>query len=150
MSSRHVGGRQHCLRAWGLASVFGLALAGHAMAQSQAGPPLIPSGASALEGTPSAKVEASPERSERRELDTRGHTDDLRIRIVDGRYYWASRQDRPLTLTQSGEFTYLSSSEPGQYIRFRRMNDRTAYVEHVDMGLRSVTYWGELRIVLGK
>jgi hypothetical protein len=71
------------------------------------------------------------------------------IRIVDGQYYWASRDNRPLRLQSSGEFTYLSS-EPGQYIRFTRMNDRISYVEHVDLAHGSVTWWGELRIVVGK
>jgi hypothetical protein len=118
--------------------------------QAQAPPPVLPSNATALEGIPTVKVETSAERTDRRELDPRAHRDDLRIRIADGRYYWASRGDRPLTLTESGEFVYLSSSEPGQYIRLRRINDRLTYVEHLEMGGTTVSYWGELRIVLGR
>jgi len=35
-------------------------------------------------------------------------------------------------------------------VRFRRLGERLSYVEHVDLDLGSVTYWGELRIVLDK
>jgi hypothetical protein len=31
-----------------------------------------------------------------------------------------------------------------------RLNDRVSYVEHVDLASGSVTWWGELRIVIGK
>jgi hypothetical protein len=44
----------------------------------------------------------------------------------------------------------LTSAEPGRYVRFKRINDRIAYVEHVDTAFGSVTYWGELRIVLDR
>ena len=74
----------------------------------------------------------------------------MSIRIEDGGFYWSSRDNRRLALTSSGEFTYLSSSEPGRYVRIRRLNDRLTYMEHVDTDLGSVTYWGELRIVFGK
>ena len=45
---------------------------------------------------------------------------------------------------------YLSSTEPGRYVRIRRLNDRLAYVEHLDTTLGTVTYWGELRVVVGQ
>jgi hypothetical protein len=112
---------------------------------------VIPNNATALEGLPTARLDATSDGAKRHKLD-RGQASNqaLQIKIVDGRYYWTSRKNRPLTLTTSGEFTYLTSTEPGQYVRFRTINDRLSYVEHVDMGFGSVTYWGELRIVLGK
>ena len=69
--------------------------------------------------------------------------------MIDGQYYWTSRENRLLRLNLSGAFTYLSS-EPGQYIRFTRVKDRITYVEHVDVALGSVTWWGEMRIVTGR
>ncbi len=75
---------------------------------------------------------------------------DIRITIADGLYYWTSHDNRLLTLSASGDFTYLSSTEPGRYIRFRKVNDKISYIEHVDGNVGSVTYWGELRIVVGK
>ena len=73
----------------------------------------------------------------------------LTVRVTDGQFYWTTRGNRLLRVNTSGEFTYLSS-EPGQYIRFTRLNDKISYVEHVDLTSGSVTWFGELRIVLGK
>ena len=124
-----------------------------ARTQAQTGEPapLIPKGTSALEGLPSVRLDATTEDATRRTLDSaEAAKEKLTISVVNGRYFWTSRGNQPLTLRASGEFTYLSSAEPGQYIRFRKINDRLAYVEHVDSALGSVTYWGELRIVLGR
>ena len=49
----------------------------------------------------------------------------------------------------SGEFTYLTA-EPGQDVRLRKVDDKIEYVEHVDKAWESVTWWGELRVVLKK
>lgn len=119
-------------------------------AQSPSTPVVIPEGATALEGTPEVRVEVTKDGAIRRTLDAaEAARDRLTIKVVDGRLYWGDA-DRPLTVSSSGEFTYLSSAEPGRYVRFRQLNDRLTYVEHVDMALSSVTYWGELRFVLGK
>jgi hypothetical protein len=124
-----------------------------AAGQAPASPePLIPAGATALEGVPEVRVDATPEQVERHQLEgAEAAAQRLKVAIIDGQYFWTSRGNRPMTLSAAGEYTYLSSSgEPGRYVRLRRVNDRIFYVEHVDMDPRSVTYWGELRIVLGK
>jgi hypothetical protein len=73
----------------------------------------------------------------------------LRLRVRDGKVFWASRNDVPLTVSSSGAFTYLTS-EPGSYIRLTKLNDKISYVEHVDLKEHgSVTWWGELRLVVG-
>ena len=61
----------------------------------------------------------------------------------------ASCDNRRLRLEASGPFTYLSS-EPGNYIRFTRIDDKVVYVEHVDTALGSVTWWGELQVDVGR
>jgi len=116
------------------------------------GPTLIPEGATALEGVPEVRLDATPEGTMRRQLDVaEAKKEGLKVAIVDGKYYWASRENRPLSLRSSGEFTYLSSAtEPGRYVRLRKIDDRIEYVEHLDMAVGSVTYWGELRIILGR
>jgi hypothetical protein len=120
-------------------------------AQSKSEPAVIPENARALEGLPAVRIDASKEGASRRTLSSaEAAKQGLKIQILNGQYYWTSRDNRPLTLSSSGEFTYLTSTEPGQYVRFRRINDRIDYVEHVDMGTGSVTYWGELRIVLDR
>ena len=57
----------------------------------------------------------------RSEARRRGSAQD---RIIDGRYFWASREKQPLTATTSGEFMYLTSTEPGKFVRFKKLNDR--------------------------
>jgi hypothetical protein len=111
----------------------------------------IPPNATALEGLPHVRVETTRDGSRRRELDAaEAAKSSLSIAIVDGRFYRAGREGPPLTLTTKREFTYLSSTEPGTYVKIRRLNDRLLYVEHLDMPFLSVTYWGELRVVLKK
>jgi hypothetical protein len=110
----------------------------------------IPATATTLEGTPTVRVDSAEAGATRHVLTApEAATSRLTVRLVDGRYYWSSRGNRPLQETISGGFTYLSS-DPGHYIRFTRLNDKISYAEHVDQGSRSVTWWGELRIVTGK
>jgi hypothetical protein len=117
----------------------------------EARPIVFPSNATALEGLPTVRVETTPEATTRRQLDSEeAAASRLRIQIKDGGFYWSSRDDRRLTLTPAGEFMYLSSTEPGRYVRIRRLNDRLTYVEHLDTTFGTVTYWGELRVVVGR
>ena len=111
----------------------------------------IPATAQALEGLPQIRIDATKDQVVRRELDaTEAAKSRLTIKILDGRFYWGDSTGSPLTMTKSGSFTYLTSTEPGRYIRIQRLNDTLTYVEHVDMAFSSVTYWGELRVVLGQ
>jgi hypothetical protein len=110
---------------------------------------VIPPAATVLEGTPTVRIDSAAGATTRRLLDqTEATKSRLRVSVIDGQYYWTSRENRLLRLNSAGAFTYLSS-EPGQYIRFTRIKDRITYVEHVDNELGSVTWWGELRIVTG-
>ena len=110
----------------------------------------IPAAAMSLEGIPTVRIDSTEGATTRRVLDpTEATKSRLRVRVADGQFYWATRGNSPLRLNASGEFTYLSS-EPGQYIRFTRLNDKISYVEHVDLTFGSVTWFGELRIVVGK
>ena len=113
--------------------------------------PVIPKDATVLEGVPSVRLDVTDHGTTRLELDRKhAAAEALKIEIVDGRYFWASREKQPLTVTTAGEFTYLMSTEPGKYVRFKKLNDRISYVEHVDTEFGSVTYWGQLRIIVGK
>ena len=141
--------RWHCV-----AGVAGLLLIA-SLARGQSPPDgvsvVIPPDARALQGLADVRFDITSNGTNRRELDpAHAGAEALAVDIVDGRYYWTSRENRPLKLTSVGEFTYLTSTEPGKYIRLRRFNDKVTYVEHVDTEFGSVTYWGELRIVLRK
>jgi hypothetical protein len=111
---------------------------------------VIPAGATALEGIPTVRVDSAQDATTRRVLDAdEAAKARLTVRVANGQFYWTTRGNRLLHLNASGEFTYLSS-EPGQYIRLTRLNDKISYVEHVDLTSGSVTWFGELRIVIGK
>jgi hypothetical protein len=110
----------------------------------------IPADAKVLEGIPTVRIDSREGKTTRRVLGKEeASKNPLTVNIVNGQFFWASRENRRLQLSSTGEFTYLSS-EPGKYIRIRRLNDRISYVEHVDMPFGQVTWWGELRIVSGK
>lgn len=112
---------------------------------------VFPAGNQTLEGLPDVRVEATRDRVVRRTLDAaESARSRLTITIADGKFYWGAKASAPLTVTTAGSFTYLSSTEPGRYIRIQELNDTLNYVEHVDMPFGSVTFWGELRIVLAK
>jgi hypothetical protein len=111
---------------------------------------LIPGNATSIEGTPSVRVETTADETSRRVLsEAERARSRLTIKVRDGKLYWSSRDDRPLSLHTEGEYTYLSA-DPGHYIKLRRLNDRIAYVEHVEQGPGIVTFWGEIRITFGR
>jgi hypothetical protein len=104
-----------------------------------------------LEGVPAVRIESASNETTRHVLDaSEAAKERLTVKVVDGQFYWTSRDNRLLRLNASGDFTYLSSSEPGRYIRLRRLNDKIDYIEHVDQASGTVTWWGELTIVVGK
>jgi hypothetical protein len=109
----------------------------------------IPAAAATLEGTPTVRIDSDQGTTTRTVLDTaEAARSRLIISRIDDQFYWTSRENRPLRLESSEAFTYFVS-EPGKYIRITRMNDRISYVEHVDLASGDVTWWGELKIVLG-
>jgi hypothetical protein len=110
----------------------------------------IPADAASLEGIPTVRIDSAEGRATRRRLDAAEAANArLRVKVVDGHFYWTTRGNRLLSLNESGAFTYLSA-EPGQYIRLTRLNDKISYVEHVDQTSGSVTWFGELKVVVGK
>src|SRR5687767_15849599 len=95
-------GRTIVTRACGVLVCLGL-LVDAAGVQNQ-GPPAIPGNATALEGTPTVRVEVSQDGARRRTLSrTEAAAETLSIRVKDGRMFWASQGDRPLTQTRSEE-----------------------------------------------
>jgi hypothetical protein len=73
---------------------------------------------------------------------------------IGDKYYWASRENRELVLTQSGAFISFMAKDGIGYIRIIKseMKDEVSvegsteqqydYVEHLLIGLKSVTYYG--------
>ena len=136
-----------------IAAVLGVAvlLAPPILGQSEAPPAAvrIPPNAIALEGIPTVRVDSAQTGTTRHVLNAAESVKSrLLVKIIDGQYYWTSRGNRHLRLDAFGPFTYLSS-EPGSYVKLTRIHDKVAYVEHVDMPVGSVTWWGELQIIVG-
>ncbi|MGB7219280.1 MAG: hypothetical protein WBD07_10775 [Vicinamibacterales bacterium] len=76
------------------------------------------------------------------------------ISQMGGSFYWASRENVELTRVESGSFITFSARNGSGYVRVVKSADKGAaslmspteerfdYVEHLIIGLRSVTYYG--------
>ncbi len=76
------------------------------------------------------------------------------ISEIDGKYYWASRENVELIPTRGGAFTTYIATNGSGYIRVLEAEMKEAaslmsdaeikfdYVEHLLIGLKSVTYYG--------
>jgi hypothetical protein len=83
-----------------------------------------------------------------------GATLEVLITEVDGRYYWASRQNTEMGAVNSGAFTTFIALNGTGYVRVKAENiadtdfpvtpteQRFDYVEHILLGLNSITYYG--------
>jgi len=110
----------------------------------------IPAAATALEGLPTSLVSSDENGTEKRVLNTGEATKNrLLVTVVNGNFYWASRGNRQLQMHQSGAFTYLCEG-PGAYIKFTRIGSKFVYMEHANILLSTLTYWGEMKIITGR
>ena len=109
-------------------------------------------------GTPSVRVtEGGTDRTpENLTHDKAGNLGVVISRIGD-RYYWASRENKEMVRREFGAFiTYIAVDGAG-YVRLIAPGKKQAasllgpseekfdYVEHLTMGLRSITYYGAAR-----
>jgi hypothetical protein len=79
------------------------------------------------------------------------------ISHIGDNVYWASRENKPLTVSQSGAFIifvaeggagYIKVINPTMKAEASLMGDTEAkydYVEHISFGLGSVTYYGTIQ-----
>ncbi len=118
---------------------------------AQPQPVELPTGTLTLEGVPRVRIDDTETGSRRHVLDRKeADRHQFSIQVKDGQFFRGGTANQPpLKVEAQGAYTYLSA-KPGSYIRFTRMNDRIAYVEHLEEGQNHVTFWGELRIVIGK
>jgi hypothetical protein len=67
-----------------------------------------------------------------------------RLEIVKrgDRYYWASRENKELLLSKSGEFYNFVEPKAAGYIRVIKTEDGVLYMEHLTLGMKNLTYWG--------
>ena len=79
------------------------------------------------------------------------------ISQIGDKYDWASRENKPLVLIERGAFMTFVAADGTGYIRVTIPSAKEAaallggteaefdYVEHLLIGLRSVTYYGKIR-----
>lgn len=77
------------------------------------------------------------------------------ISLIDGKLYWASRENRPMTVFESGAFFVFVADGGAGYVKvikpdmkeaaslFGETETRYDYVEHLTLGLGSMTYYGK-------
>jgi hypothetical protein len=76
---------------------------------------------------------------------------------IRGKYYWATRENKEMVRYVSGAFVTYMAVDGSGYVRLIHQSAKDAaslmsptealfdYVEHILIGLRSVTYYGNLR-----
>lgn len=106
-------------------------------------------------GTPTIKIseggiERSPEKLARKDAPNLKCV----ISRIGEKYYWASRGNKEMLREESGAFTTFFAVDGSGYVRFIQPEMKEAaslmaeteakfdYVEHMPIGLRSVTYYG--------
>jgi hypothetical protein len=79
------------------------------------------------------------------------------ISEINGRYYWASRENKELRVSEGGTFITFTAMDGSGYVRVLNPQMKSAaslaydsakafdYVEHLLIGLNSVTYYGTPR-----
>jgi precorrin-4 methylase len=96
-----------------------------------------------LSATPEVKVFAAKDSSYKVEL-TRPQQIENRVVIekIDGRYYWTTRQNHELFAQKSGNFIIFIDPLGSGYVK---INVETGdFLEHVHLGLDTITYWGNI------
>lgn len=106
-----------------------------------------------LAGRPTTKVQSDAAESIRSTLSP-SESGEFRVEIVKrkGRYFWATREGRELSHSQSGVYHIFREATGPGYIRvvdqaaipepMRLPGPRIQYYEHMALGLVTITYWG--------
>ena len=107
-------------------------------------------------GIPSVKVtEGGIERNSEKIEQSKAISVACIVKEIDGKFFWETRGNKPLVKIDSGAFIIFLAVDGSGYIRFIKPALKEAvsvmsateksfdYVEHLILGLRSVTYYGK-------
>ena len=116
------------------------------------------SNAQSFYGTPKLKIsESGLDRVVERIDASNAPSVACEIREIDGKYYWATRGGKQLVKIESGAFEIYVDATGGGYIKVVKPELKNSvaamsntekqfdYIEHLTLGLRTVTYWGNKR-----
>ncbi|HYP09566.1 MAG TPA: hypothetical protein VER03_25295 [Bryobacteraceae bacterium] len=105
-------------------------------------------------GTPTVRVFATTAQDERQKLDTETAQKNECLIVQRGKkYFWASRNNAPLTRVDAAQFTYFIHNGGAGYVKVFTGNRETAkapadYIENINQGFEVVTYWGRAQTVV--
>ncbi len=57
-------------------------------------------------------------------------------------YFWTSRESKLLYRSKSGAFIFFINQDGSGYIKATIINGQCQYLEHIGIGLQTITYWG--------
>lgn len=104
--------------------------------------------ATVLFGVPASRLSASSQGADPESLRP-DKTQEYVVVIErrDGRYYWVSRENRELIHSIGGAFHLFIDPRGGGYVKVLAINEGKGfpYIEHVTVGLTTITYWGSSR-----
>jgi hypothetical protein len=108
-------------------------------------------------GIPSVKVtEGGIERNAEKIEQAKASSVACIIKEIDGKFFWETRGSKPLLKIDSGAFIIFFAIDGSGYVRLIKPSLKEAasvmsnteknfdYVEHLILGLRSVTYYGKV------
>jgi hypothetical protein len=84
-----------------------------------------------IEGTEQVHLSKSEQWNYRLEIIKRGI-----------KYYWASRENRELLFSKSGEFYNFVEPNAAGYVRIAKTEKGVIYMEHLTIGMKNISYWG--------
>lgn len=107
-----------------------------------------------LDGVPSVRVDSDGAQAK---LTTLKEAERAKARVLivrsEGKYWWATRENRELIHRESGVHHYFIDPRGGGYVKvydpfalpesLRGPGDKVLFYEHVSLGLMTITYWGE-------
>ena len=96
-----------------------------------------------LKGYPFVRGEGTPEGSSNTSL-TDNVSEEYKVIISkdNGKYYWLSRENKPLLYSRSGIFHLFVNPDGSGYIKVAERDGKYLYMEHMSLVFGTVTYWG--------
>ena len=113
---------------------------------------LIADDAIVFRGVPTVRVFSDPDKDDRQKMEGDvANKNECVIMRRGKKYYWASRQNAPMTRTDVPPFTYFFHNSGAGYVKVYtgERGPATAsadYVEHINRGFETVTYWGRVTL----
>ena len=94
-------------------------------------------------GTPFVKVESFSDQTKRYELTNKQMKEyQVMISQEGNKFYWNSREGKELKRNATLGFVYYVNAEGSGYIKISNVDN--SYMEHITLGLATITYWGKL------